>query len=65
MGSLGVRFEVGRGGGFNYPSALPCLKLVTIMLKVESFFFFKISAFSGRNSTFTQSNSVRAVLEII
>ena len=38
MGSLGVRFEVGRGGGFNYPSALPCLKLVTIMLKVESFF---------------------------
>ena len=45
MGSLGVRFEVGRGGGFNYPSPLPCLKLVTIMLKVESFFFSKYQHF--------------------
>ena len=45
------------GGGRNYL----CLKLVRIMLETPNFvrkYFF------GKNSTFTQSNSVRAVLEI-
>ena len=35
------------------------------ILMVPTFVFPKKSVFSGRNSTFTQSNSTRAVLEIV
>ena len=35
-----------------------------LILVMSAFFLQKISIFLGKNSTFTQSNSVRAVLEI-
>ena len=74
LGFLGILFEVGSG---DIPSRL-CLKLVRIMLETSnlarkytpicsfadvSIFLQKI-AFFVQKSTFTQSNSVRAVLEI-
>ena len=50
----------GGGGG-----KITRLKLVTIMLETSnlSAFFCKNPAFFGKNSTYTQNNSVRAVLE--
>ena len=42
---------------------LPKLSYFLILL-MPAFFFQKKTAFFGKNSTFTQSNSVRAVLEI-
>ena len=47
-----------RGGGWGEETTPPCLKLVRIMPNVKLAFFVQ-------NNTFTQSNSVRAVLEII
>ena len=88
VGFLGVRFEVGWGGG----KITPCLKLVRIMLETSdltrkytpifsfrkytfyclgclkfadvSIFLQKTRVFVQK-STFTQSNSVRAVLKIV
>ena len=89
MGFLGVRFEVGVGGG----AKLPRLKVIRIMLETwdsvlstptrtcavsqnipfeyldplnfaDVSIFCKNSQFFGKNSTFTQSNSDRAVFEI-
>ena len=50
----------GGGGG-----KITRLKLVTIMLETSnlSALFCKNPAFFGKNSTYTQNNSVRAVLE--
>ena len=72
---LGIRFEVGGGGGKIYPP--PLLELVRILLEIPnltrkytpicrlmSAFFFKKLAFFVQKSTFTQSDSVRAVLQI-
>ena len=49
-----LRWEGGAGGDY------PCLKLVRIMLETPNF----VRKYFFGNSTFTQSNSVRAVLEI-
>ena len=50
-----------RGGGWGEETTHPCLKLVRIMLEMPNV---KL-AFFVQNNTFTQSNSVRAVLQII
>ena len=76
VGFLGIPFDV--GGGENTP--FPCSKYIStkkyvvsenrpfstkaLLILLMSGFFCKKSAFFGKDSTFTLSNSVRAVLEI-
>ena len=75
MGFLGIRFEVERmGAGVKLfpPFAqkyvvlenLPFSTKALLILLMLAFLFLQKSAFFDRNSPFTQSNSVRAVLEI-
>ena len=56
---LGVRFD-GRGGGGGKITITPCLKVVRIMVETS----WHASTYFGQNRIFTQSNSVRVLLEI-
>ena len=88
MGSLEVRFEVGRGRVKLPPLSKNLLELrqklancyasthtnvglenipfstKALLILLRSAFFCKNAAFFGKNSTFSQSNNVRAVLEV-
>ena len=73
---LGVRFKVGRGGGLNYleiwhERTHSHLVSENILFSTKSFLILLMSAFFcnnqlfffGKNSTFTQTNSARVLLE--